>query len=129
MSLEADRDAILAKTQQLLVAIAAGDWNTYAELCDPSLTCFEPEALGNLVDGLDFHKYYFNLPNPNPSPVQATMIGPHIRIIGDVGIIAYVRLVQKIADGKPTTSAMEETRVWHRQSGKWKHVHFHRSPA
>ncbi len=50
MSLESDRDAILAKTQQLLVAIAGGDWNTYAELCDPSLTCFEPEALGNLVD-------------------------------------------------------------------------------
>ncbi|MFM8486316.1 MAG: hypothetical protein ACKOCH_08260 [Bacteroidota bacterium] len=24
---------------------------------------------------------------------------------------------------------MEETRVWHRQQGKWKHVHFHRSPA
>ena len=56
MSLESDRDAILAKTQQLLVAIAGGDWNTYAELCDPSLTCFEPEALGNLVDGLDFHR-------------------------------------------------------------------------
>ncbi|MCU0721206.1 MAG: DUF4440 domain-containing protein [Pirellula sp.] len=129
MSLESDRDAILAKTQQLLVAIAGGDWNTYAELCDPSLTCFEPEALGNLVDGLDFHRYYFNLPNSNPSPVQATMIGPHIRIIGDVGIIAYVRLVQKLTDGKPTTSAMEETRVWHRQNGKWKHVHFHRSPA
>ncbi len=57
------------------------------------------------------------------------MIGPHIRIIGDVGIIAYVRLVQKLSDGKPTTSAMEETRIWHRQNGKWKHVHFHRSPA
>jgi ketosteroid isomerase-like protein len=131
MSLEADRDAILARTQQLLVAITTGDWNTYAEICDASLTCFEPEALGNLVEGLDFHRYYFNLPGSSGSnsPVQATMIGPHIRIIGDVGIIAYVRLTQRMVDGKPTSSAMEETRVWHRQNGKWKHVHFHRSPA
>lgn len=27
---------------------------------DPSLTCFEPEALGNLVTGMDFHKFYFD---------------------------------------------------------------------
>ncbi len=130
MSLEADRDTILALTQQLFVSITAGDWGAYVELCDPSITCFEPEALGNLVDGLDFHHYYFNLPaSGNPTPVQANMIGPHIRIIGDVGIIAYVRLTQKIVDGKPVTTAMEETRIWHRQKGKWKHVHFHRSPA
>jgi calcium/calmodulin-dependent protein kinase (CaM kinase) II len=44
-------------------------------------------------------------------------------------VIAYVRLTQKIADGKPTTVAMEETRVWQKQMGKWKHVHFHRSPT
>jgi Calcium/calmodulin dependent protein kinase II association domain len=60
MSLEADRDAILDLTQRLLVAITSGDWDSYVDLCDESLTCFEPEALGNLVDGLDFHQYYFN---------------------------------------------------------------------
>jgi calcium/calmodulin-dependent protein kinase (CaM kinase) II len=31
------------------------------------------------------------------------------------------------ADGEPVTLGFEETRVWQRQSGKWKHVHFHRS--
>jgi len=84
--------------------------------------------MGNLVDGLDFHQYYFNLPSGS-NPVQSTIVAPHIRIMGDVAVIAYVRLTQKIADGKPTTVAMEETRVWHRQNGKWKHVHFHRSPT
>jgi calcium/calmodulin-dependent protein kinase (CaM kinase) II len=29
-------------------------------LCDPHLTAFEPEALGNLVEGLEFHKFYFD---------------------------------------------------------------------
>ena len=128
MSLQDDRDAILDLTQKLLVCITRGDWDTYKELCCPSLTCFEPEALGNLVDGLDFHQYYFNLPTSS-TPVQSTIVAPHIRIMGDVAVIAYVRLTQKIADGKPITAAMEETRVWHRQQGKWKHGHFHRSPA
>lgn len=28
-------------------------------ICDPGLTSFEPESLGNLVEGMDFHKFYF----------------------------------------------------------------------
>jgi len=133
MTTASDRDTILELTQKLLVCIIDGDWETYTELCCPTLTCFEPEALGNLVDGLEFHQYYFNLPSTNsnsaPLPVQAKIVAPHVRVMGDVAIIAYVRLTQKMADGKPITVAMEETRVWHRQQGKWKHVHFHRSPA
>ena len=27
---------------------------------DPRLTAFEPEARGNLVEGLEFHKFYFD---------------------------------------------------------------------
>lgn len=29
------------------------------KMCDPGMTAFEPEALGNLVEGLDFHRFYF----------------------------------------------------------------------
>jgi calcium/calmodulin-dependent protein kinase (CaM kinase) II len=130
MTTASDRDTILELTQKLLVCIIDGDWDTYTELCCPTLTCFEPEALGNLVDGLEFHQYYFNLPSSNsnsaPLPVQAKIVAPHVRVMGDTAVIAYVRLTQKMADGKPITVAMEETRVWHRQQGKWKHVHFHR---
>ena len=45
--------------EQLLDAIDNGDLETYRELCDSSLTAFEPEALGNLVEGLGFHETYF----------------------------------------------------------------------
>jgi len=27
---------------------------------DPQVTCFEPEACGNLIEGMDFHKFYFD---------------------------------------------------------------------
>ena len=27
---------------------------------DPQLTCFEPETCGNLIEGLDFHRFYFD---------------------------------------------------------------------
>lgn len=29
-----------------------------SKLCDFSMTCFEPETKGNLVQGLEFHKFY-----------------------------------------------------------------------
>lgn len=37
----------------------------FRKICDPHLTAFEPEALGNLVEGMDFHKFYFDNGNYN----------------------------------------------------------------
>ena len=119
---------LLELNQRLLNAIGAGDWSSYAGLCDPSLTAFEPEALGQLVAGLEFHKFYFDL-GPGTGPRKDTMCSPHVRLMGDVAVLSYVRLVQKLSQQQPQMSAVEETRVWQRQSGKWKHVHFHRSPV
>ena len=119
--------ALLAASARLLRAIDAGDWATYSELCDESLTCFEPEAAGHLVEGLPFHRFYFDLPGsgtPRLSPISS----PHVRVLGDVGVLCYVRLVQKLdAGGAPVTAAVNETRVWRRDGDGWKHVHFHRS--
>jgi hypothetical protein len=30
------------------------------ELCAEDISCFESEAVGHRVDGLDFHKFYFD---------------------------------------------------------------------
>ena len=51
---------IIGLTERLLNAINFGDYSTYLQLVDPELTSFEPEAVGNLVSGLDFHKFYFD---------------------------------------------------------------------
>ena len=44
---DATCDELLELNARLLESIAGGDWSTYRELCDESLTAFEPEATGN----------------------------------------------------------------------------------
>lgn len=120
-------EELLHLNQRLLESIATADWATYEELCDPSLTAFEPEALGQLVKGLAFHRFYFDLGGVEGQH-QTTMCSPRVRVMGDVAVIAYVRLNQRVdGQGSPITVSVEETRVWQRQGGRWKHVHFHRS--
>jgi calcium/calmodulin-dependent protein kinase (CaM kinase) II len=118
---------LLGLNQKLLDSIARGDWTTYQQLCDPTLTCFEPEAQGQLVEGMAFHQFYFKLGGA-AEPHNTTMASPHVRVMGDVAVISYVRLNQRVgSDNSSTTKAVEETRVWQKQDGVWKHVHFHRS--
>jgi calcium/calmodulin-dependent protein kinase (CaM kinase) II len=121
------RDELLALTQRLLDAIADGDWQTYEELCDPSLTAFEPEGCGQLVEGLQFHRFYFHLTD-RTGRRQTTMAAPRVRVAGDMAVVTYVRLIQRAGpDGVAHSSVFEETRVWQRLDGRWRHVHFHRS--
>jgi hypothetical protein len=119
---------LLDLTRQLLNSIADQDWSAYTRLCDSSLTCFEPESRGQLVEGMDFHKFYFELKGGR-SPRNTTIVSPRVRPLGsDAAVVSYVRLIQKLdGSGAPTTTAVEETRVWQRIQGEWKHVHFHRS--
>lgn len=118
---------LLTLNKKLLTSIATADWATYEQLCDPTLTCFEPEAVGHLVEGMEFHRFYFKL-GAAREPWNTEMTAPHVRVMGDVAVVSYVRLNQRTgADGAPVSRAVEETRVWQRRAGLWKHVHFHRS--
>ncbi|XP_028989774.1 calcium/calmodulin-dependent protein kinase type II subunit gamma-like isoform X13 [Betta splendens] len=126
------KQEIIKITEQLIEAINNGDFEAYTRICDPGLTSFEPEALGNLVEGMDFHKFYFeNLLSKNSKPVHTTLLNPHVHLIGeDAACIAYIRLTQFVdSTGRPRSSQSEETRVWHRRNGKWLNVHFHCSGA
>ncbi|XP_077093338.1 calcium/calmodulin-dependent protein kinase type II delta chain isoform X5 [Siphateles boraxobius] len=126
------KQEIIKITEQLIEAINNGDFEAYTRICDPGLTSFEPEALGNLVEGMDFHKFYFeNLLSKNIKPVHTTILNPHVHLIGeDAACIAYIRLTQYIdSQGRPRSSQSEETRVWHRRDAKWLNIHFHCSGA
>uniref|UniRef100_A0A8B9KNW2 calcium/calmodulin-dependent protein kinase n=1 Tax=Astyanax mexicanus TaxID=7994 RepID=A0A8B9KNW2_ASTMX len=126
------KQEIIKITEQLIEAVNNGDFEAYTRICDPGLTSFEPEALGNLVEGMDFHKFYFeNLLSKNNKPVHTTILNPHVHLIGeDAACIAYIRLTQYIdSQGRPRSCQSEETRVWHRRDSKWLNVHFHCSGA
>ncbi|CAF0913831.1 unnamed protein product [Rotaria sordida] len=127
-------------TEQLLQAIANSDYEMYKSLCDPKITCFEPETIGNLVEGLDFHKFYFDTgkfarsdtvlsPKASKSTINCTMLTPVIHTLGDESAcIAYILLLQYIdRNGQPQSVRTEETRVWHKKDTRWQCVHFHRS--
>uniref|UniRef100_A0A673XA99 calcium/calmodulin-dependent protein kinase n=1 Tax=Salmo trutta TaxID=8032 RepID=A0A673XA99_SALTR len=128
----ARKQEIIKITEQLIEAVNNGDFEAYTRICDPGLTSFEPEALGNLVEGMDFHKFYFeNLLSKNSKPVHTTLLNPHVHLIGEeAACIAYIRLTQFVdGQGRPRSSQSEETRVWHRRDSKWLNVHFHCSGA
>ncbi|XP_025112082.1 calcium/calmodulin-dependent protein kinase type II delta chain-like isoform X10 [Pomacea canaliculata] len=124
------KQEIIKLTEQLLQAITSGNYEDYTHLVDPHLTSFEPEALGNLIVGMDFHKFYFDhVFSKNNKPVNTSILNPHVHLLGeDAACIAYVRLTQYIdRNGLPVTIQSEETRIWQRKDTKWQNVHFHRS--
>lgn len=127
MTVDQTTAELLELNQRLLDSVAEGDWETYSTLCDPTISAFEPESRGHLAEGMEFHRFYFDL-GGSSGPRNNTMASPHVRLMGDVAVICYVRLVQRLdANGQPVTVCGEETRVWQRIDGAWRHVHFHRS--
>uniref|UniRef100_A0A8C2CNP8 calcium/calmodulin-dependent protein kinase n=1 Tax=Cyprinus carpio TaxID=7962 RepID=A0A8C2CNP8_CYPCA len=126
----ARKQEIIKVTELLIEAINNGDFEAYTKICDPGLTSFEPEALGNLVEGTEFHRFYFeNSLSKGHKPIHTILLNPHVHLIGeDAACIAYIRLTQYMdVSNMPRTMQSEETRVWHRRDGKWQNIHFHRS--
>lgn len=128
----ARKTEIIRATEQLVDAISTGDFDQYTKLCDPNLTAFEPEALGNLVEGMEFHRFYFdNLLGKQSKQQNVTILNPNVHLLGeDAASIAYVKITQFLDKvGIPHTQSAEETRIWHRRDGRWQNVHLHRSTA
>lgn len=120
-------DELLSLSQTLLDAIDQQDWETYTKLCSPDLTAFEPESCGHLVEGMPFHKFYFNLPRGRVTK-RSTISSPKVDMYGDTAVVTYVRLIQIKSGDEPVQElAFCETRVWIKQGDGWSHVHFHRS--
>ncbi|XP_069171836.1 calcium/calmodulin-dependent protein kinase type II alpha chain isoform X8 [Procambarus clarkii] len=127
---EARKQEIIKATEQLIDCINGGDFEGYTKICDTHLTSFEPEALGNLVEGLEFHKFYFdNVLGKNCKAVNTMILNPHVHLLGDdAACIAYIQLTQYMdKQGQAHTQQSEETRVWHRRDHKWQCMHFHRT--
>ncbi len=133
----ARNNEILAVNQRMLDSVVGGDWTTYASMCSSDLSCFEAETNGVLVEGVQFHRFYFSPSNQffpsNQAPsttsaVQVTMVRPHVRWLSeDVAVLSYTRLTQRTVGGDAITNSCCETRIWQRLQGQWLQVHVHRS--
>ena len=139
--------AVLALNAELLAAIDAGDYATYARLCDAELSCFEPEADGQLVEGLEFHRFFFPpggaaaaAAPPARSPLarllyaappsgapdaagaaarRSTLADARVKLLTpDVALVTYSRVMQaRDADGARAHGSVQETRIWQRYPG------------
>jgi len=111
---KAKKAEIVKLTESIIESINNGDLEQYTKLADPHMTAFEPESLGNLVAGLDFHRFYFD--NSVSQQQQSggaanggkylsggssiygkntTILNPHVHLLGDdAAVIAFVRLTQ-----------------------------------
>ncbi|CAH8870889.1 unnamed protein product [Trichobilharzia szidati] len=123
---------IIRATEQLLAAAAAGDFELYLKFLDSQFTYFGPEACGNLLEGADFHKFYFEqiIPKSVVRAIHTSILNPTVHLMGeDAACIAYTRLTQFLDKcGMPHTQQTEETRVWVRRNDRgWQNVHVHRS--
>ncbi|MGA7955407.1 MAG: hypothetical protein WCA07_17995 [Gloeobacterales cyanobacterium] len=97
--------------QKLLDSIKRKDWKTYESLSAASITALEPEANGQCVEGLAFHKFYFELGGAEGS-CNITMCSSYARVVRDIAILSYIRLDQRIDEtNAPITKSTEETRV------------------
>ncbi|KAL4090236.1 hypothetical protein QTP88_025126 [Uroleucon formosanum] len=132
----ARKQEIVKITEQLIESINNADFEAYTKICDPHMTAFEPEALGNLLEGMEFHKFYFDHESVltvlgKNRGINTTVLNPTVHLLGDdAACIAYIILVQYIdKQGVPRSHQYEETRVWHRRDNKWQNVHSHRSAS
>jgi len=125
---EATKSELLALTEKLLEVIRTADWDGYVALCDPELSCFEPETKGRLEKGLAFHRPFFKS-GGHLNALSNRVVEPTVQMLGEDGaVVAYVREVQaRDSTGRTTVKRFVETRVWRRTSAGWRHVHFHRS--
>ncbi|KAI3382656.1 hypothetical protein SNEBB_005399 [Seison nebaliae] len=146
----AKEQEIIKMTEALLASIACGDYDLYQRLCDSKMTAFEPESLGNLIEGLGFHKFYFENTNtrsstsstPNAAGSNSGMMKPNVNTVilhpivhmlsENSACIAYIRLIQYLDNnGNFRSHQFEETRVWQKKPGnsRWYCIHFHRSTS
>jgi len=127
------KDHLLSQTHKLLTSIYNADWETYKSLVDVNLSSFEPEGGPALIEGLPFHKFFFeNLFATRKGGQSVTTVAHgRVKLLGkekDSALVTFLRLVQVMDGDKPVVHKSAETRLWNKTAdGSWKLVHFHRS--
>lgn len=121
---------IIMLTAKLIASIRDNDYKTYALLCDPSLTAFEPHTSGLLVKGTTDNTFLIERElGGSCKVINTTFHSPCVHLLGShAACIAYKRLTQYTDnESHPHTYQAEETRIWLKKGEIWKNVHRHNS--
>jgi hypothetical protein len=129
--LDETQQELLNLTWRMLNAIHTGDANVYADASSEELSCFE-DVCQYRIDGLPFHLAMIRRAGEHPelAPARFDILSPRVQIYQEkTGIVTYTRLNTYDENGRSRWTTFNETRVFIQQEGKWKMVHFHRSPT
>lgn len=121
-----DADDFQAALLKLLHAVEKADVDTYQHLVAKEVTCFEPETNGAQVKGRDMHLFFVKN-STAPDNYFFEIVDPTFKVYGDTAFAAYTLLLAEITDGGTTSNTENVTRIFHKEQGVWKMVHFHRS--
>lgn len=77
----AEEAKLISLTQKLLDCISEKDFMTYKLLVSENVTCLEPESRGTLVQGIRFHKFYFELENDPSQTINQTICQPNVIVL------------------------------------------------
>lgn len=125
MEFSKEEQEIYDITIELINAIRKGDVEKYKLLSSERLTAIEPESNGNIIEGLDFHIFF--LENRSPFEYHLELLNPVIRINKDSAYIAYTLINSTLIEDDFELQSFNETRIFFKEDGNWKMIHFHRS--
>jgi calcium/calmodulin-dependent protein kinase (CaM kinase) II len=126
-----DEQEILDLTRQLLENIYVHPSASYYEdHVDPGVTAYE--GLPTRKDGIGYHLVALKTLEDASGGKTANhleLLNPKVQLYGDFAVVTCTTEVTNFGGTKMEVDLLNETRVWVRIDGKWKLVHFHKSPV
>jgi hypothetical protein len=124
---------------QHLRSVQENDTAAYHETTADDLTLYEWWITPNRIDGLPFHEFMmssnaergtvFGADVKEKAASRLDIANLCIQRYGDAAIASYTLLVSTALPEGVKVAAHNESRVIVKQSGSWKVVHVHKSPA
>ena len=122
-----------------LLSVQENDISAYHETTAPDLTLYEWWVTPHRLDGLPFHEFMmesnaklgtvFGSDAKVKAESRYDLANLSIQRYGDTAIACYTLLTSTALPGGVLVVAHNESRVMVKQSGQWKVVHVHKSPA
>lgn len=124
-------EVVLALTRDLLEHIyVQPSAEFYAAHVDPDVTAYEGPPLR--VDGIGYHLFALRQAAREIPPGEERyfeLLNPKVQLLGEAAVVTGTTRLTVVRDGAFTHTFLQETRVWARRDGRWRLVHFHKSPV